>query len=287
MEIGVVLPNNPGITRERVLAWARGIEQGPFSSLAVPDRLDYPNVDQLMTLAAAAAVTERVRLVTQILLSPLRPTPWLVKQVGTLTTLAPGRVVLGVGVGARPADYAAAGVAWERRGRILDEQLDALARARQPADPAQDLGPPPEKVPILMGGASPGALRRLARHGDGYISGGVRPEIYGHEVAATRAAWRQAGREGEPRIVAGTWFASDARHAEAHANREAYFVKGGPPPPVRDEIRRGRDGVRRAIEEFGAIGADELILFPMSTDPAELDVLADAVADLAAPAPVA
>jgi len=282
VEIGVVLPAAlPGVDGETVLEWARRADAGPFSSIAVPDRLDYQNLEPLMTLAAAAAVTSRARLATTILLAPERPTPWVAKEIATLTRFAPGRFVLGIGVGARPIDYDVAGVPWERRGAILDEQLEFLDGLCSPADEIQDLGPICEKVPILIGGASPGALRRLVRWGAGYVSGGIAPQFFTYEVMATKGAWAEAGREGEPRIVAGTWYSSLERYEAAHRNREHYFVKGGPPPQIRDEIRTGRDGILRAIEEFGEAGAHELIFNTMVTDVAELEWLMDVVGDVA------
>ncbi len=278
MHVGVVLPAAlPGVDGETVLEWARMADAGPFSSIAVPDRLDYQNFEPLMTLAAAAAVTTRVKLVTTILLAPERSAPWVVKEIATLTQFAPGRVVLGIGVGARPIDYERAGVPWDQRGRILDEQLDLLETLRDPADPIQDLGPRCEQVPILIGGASKGALRRLVKHGDGYVSGGVKPEIFGYEVMATKGAWAEAGKPGEPQIVAGTWYSSPERFATADANREHYFVKGGPPPFIRDEIRTGRDALLRGMEEFAAAGATEIIWNTMVTDVAELEWLMDAL----------
>lgn len=281
MQVGVVLPSGiPGVDGRTVVEWARRAEAGPFSSVAVADRLRYDNLDLMMTLAAAAAVTERVRLMTNVVLTPLRPTGWLAKQIGTLAALAPGRVSLGVGVGARRQDYDAIGVDWSRRGRILDEQLAYLADRKVVDDP-QSIGPGTGEVEVLIGGASRQALARLVRYGHGYVAGGIKPEFFSAEAAASIAAWRAAGRTGRPRLVAGGWFCSGMEPDDAaSAWLASYFQQGGPPGFVNAGICRGSDGVRAQVRAFREAGADEVVLFPCTADPAELEWLADVVADL-------
>ena len=69
MKIGVGLPATiPGVSGPQVLEWAKRVDSGPFSSLGILDRLVYHNYEPLITLAAAAAVTQRVRLMTTILI---------------------------------------------------------------------------------------------------------------------------------------------------------------------------------------------------------------------------
>src|SRR6478672_11651155 len=111
MRVGVGLPTTvPGTDGRQIPAWARQAEAGPFASLAVLDRLVYDSYDPLAALAAAAAVTERVRLATTIVIGPLHNTARLAKQAASVDALSNGRLVLGLAVGAREDDYAAAGV---------------------------------------------------------------------------------------------------------------------------------------------------------------------------------
>src|SRR4051794_16339640 len=111
MRVGVGLPSGlPGVAGREVIEWARRAGSGPFSSLGVIDRLLYDSYEPLLALAAAAAVTERVRLVTMIVAGPLRATTLLAKATASLDAIAGGRLVLGLAVGAREEDYAAAGV---------------------------------------------------------------------------------------------------------------------------------------------------------------------------------
>jgi alkanesulfonate monooxygenase SsuD/methylene tetrahydromethanopterin reductase-like flavin-dependent oxidoreductase (luciferase family) len=281
MKIGVHLPNAiPGLTGERLLEWARRVDDSSLSSVAVADRLDYATMDGTIALTAAASVTSRVELMSCGFIAPTRPPAIFAKEVASLSLLAPGRFALGVVVGGRTCDYEAAGVPWERRGRILDEALDTLAAMRQPADPPQSLGPQPAPMQVLIGGASPGALRRLVKHGDGYIGGGVSPKIFSFEVGAVRQAWQEAGKPGQPRVVASTWACSPNRADEVEQWRDTYFVKGGPPEFVRAEISCGPDAVLAAVEAYTAEGADEVQFFLGTDDLAELDWLIDTVSPL-------
>ena len=109
MDIGIGLPNAiRGVEGTAILDWARRAEAAGFSSLGTLDRFVYGNCEALVTLAAAAAVTERVRLVTDILIAPLRGTAMLAKQAATVDRLSGGRLVLGLAVGGREDDFVAA-----------------------------------------------------------------------------------------------------------------------------------------------------------------------------------
>ena len=112
MKVGIGLPTTiPGVEPEQVLEWARRAEQAGFSSLGTLDRLVYPNYESLVALAAVAAVTERIGLLTGVLLLPYRQNAALVaKQAATVHRLSHGRFTLGVGLGSREDDYEASGV---------------------------------------------------------------------------------------------------------------------------------------------------------------------------------
>src|SRR5712691_5614109 len=127
MQIGVGLPNGvPGTDGQLLIEWACQADEGPFSSLGVVDRLVYDSYEPLITLAAAAAVTQRVKLVTTIVIAPLHNTSMLAKAVASLDALSGGRLILGLAVGARKEDYVAAGIDYQARGKQLTEQLVTL-----------------------------------------------------------------------------------------------------------------------------------------------------------------
>src|SRR3954462_15377791 len=142
MDIGIGLPNAVlGVDRSGIVDWAREAERAGFASLGTIDRIAFDNYDSLTSLAAAAAVTERIRLTTDILIAPLRQTAHLAKQAATVDHLSAGRLVLGIAVGGREDDYELSGVDFHKRGAIMDRQLDELTTLWNRAATEGDFGP--------------------------------------------------------------------------------------------------------------------------------------------------
>src|SRR5918996_1015545 len=183
MRGGIGLPNGaPGTDGTLLVEWARRAEQGPFTSLGVVDRLRYDAHEPLTTLAAAAAVTERIRLVTMVVIGPLRNPALLAKEAATVQAMSGGRPGPGLGVGARPDDYEAAGIPTAGRG----ERLAAMIRELRDRWDEPD-GPKVDPPPILAGGASDPAVARVALHADGYVHGGGPPRSFARVVERVRA----------------------------------------------------------------------------------------------------
>jgi alkanesulfonate monooxygenase SsuD/methylene tetrahydromethanopterin reductase-like flavin-dependent oxidoreductase (luciferase family) len=275
MNIGVGLPTTtPGATREVLLEWARRADAGPFSSLAVLDRVAYDSVEPFAALAGAAAVTARIRLATMIAIGPLRPTGLLAKQAGSVHVLSGGRLTLGLAVGAREDDYEAAGVELRGRGRRLSEQL-AYLRAGIDAD---RVGPARDGIELLVGGGSGQAYARVARYADGYAHGGGPPRAFAGAAARANAAWRDLGRPGRPRLWGQGYFAlGDVERGNAYL-RDYYAFTG----PFAERIVAENLTSARAIKDFvrgyEQEGCDELVLLPTVADVGELDRLAEVVA---------
>ena len=160
MRIGVGLPSTiPGAPASLSLDWARRADAGPFSTLATLDRLAYDSLDSLTALAAVAAITTRVRIATNILVSPLYTPATLAKAAASLDALSGGRLVLGVAVGGREDDFEVTGAAFGERGKAFDRML---AEWQEIWDD-EAIGPAAHPT-VIIGGSSPAAFRRAAAH---------------------------------------------------------------------------------------------------------------------------
>jgi alkanesulfonate monooxygenase SsuD/methylene tetrahydromethanopterin reductase-like flavin-dependent oxidoreductase (luciferase family) len=279
MDIGIGLPNAVlGVDRKGIVDWARRAEDAGFSSLGTIDRIAYANFESLISLAAAAGVTERIRLMTDILIAPLRPAALLAKQAATIDQLSGGRVTLGLAVGGRPDDYEAIGADFNARGRTFDSQLEEMARIWRGDDivgPQAANGSRPE---LLIGGQSDRAYKRAARYGDGWTLGGGTPDAMSEGIAKMRAAWEEAGRDGRPRCAALMYFVlGDNAEEQARSTLGDYYsFLGEYAERIVEGTAKDAETIRERLAGFEEAGADEVICFPGSPDPAQVELLAQA-----------
>jgi len=106
VKIGIGIPNPvPNTPGSLILDWAKRAEVAGFSGLVTIDRIAYPSYDSLTTLTAAAAATERISLMTNILLAPIYTPVLLAKTAASIDQLSQGRFSLGLAAGGRPDDY--------------------------------------------------------------------------------------------------------------------------------------------------------------------------------------
>jgi alkanesulfonate monooxygenase SsuD/methylene tetrahydromethanopterin reductase-like flavin-dependent oxidoreductase (luciferase family) len=282
MDVGIGLPATiPGVEREQLLEWARRAERRGFPSLGTIDRIVYGNYEPLIALAAAAAVTERIRLATTIMIAPYRANGVLLaKQAASVDHLSGGRLVLGVAVGGREDDYEASGVDFHRRGRDMDRMLDEWQRVwgGESFGTAGAVGPSARPT-LIIGGASDAAFKRAARYADGWVMGGGAPDQFRAGAAKLAEAWAAAGRSGAPRTMALAYFAlGDGAKAAADSYlRDYYAFLGDYAGMVADSAATDASTVRAYVEGFAEAGCDELFLFPCDPDPGQVDLLADAL----------
>ena len=208
LDIGVHLPQYGRVlSADAVTRAARHAEELGFADVWVSDHTvhpaaqDYPSpylLDPLVALTWAAAVTERVRLGTSVLVVPTHEPLALANRLASLDSLSGGRLLLGVGVGWSEAEYDALGHDFASRGPRLDEALDLFETVWRddPAsfhgtyssfDDIRVLPQPAGKIPIWIGGSSEPAYRRAVARGDGYQAVGLKPEQAGPVVARLRA----------------------------------------------------------------------------------------------------
>lgn len=280
MEVGIGLPNVVrGVDRAGILEWSRRAEQAGFASLGTVDRVAYSNYESLVTLAAAAAVTERVRLATDILIAPLRSnTALLAKQAATIDALSGGRLTLGLAVGGRPDDFDVSGVDFHSRGRLFERQLADLTAIWRGEG---GVGPPPargDRPTLLIGGSTQAAIERAARYADGWTLGGGTPEVLAQTLEQLNAAWSEAGRDGKPRSMALFYFAlgGDAERVARESLGHYYAFLGDYVEQIIASTAKDPETIRQYLSGFEAAGADEVICFSVSADLDQVELLAEA-----------
>jgi alkanesulfonate monooxygenase SsuD/methylene tetrahydromethanopterin reductase-like flavin-dependent oxidoreductase (luciferase family) len=285
MDVGVGLPNTiPGTDGPTLIEWAKRAESLGFSTVGTIGRLVYPSYEDLISLAAAAAVTTRIRLTTGVLLSPLYTnTALLAKQAASVDRLSGGRLVLGLGLGGREDDFAASGLTTKGRARLLEEQVAEMRKIWQGEErgTAGAIGPQPvrpEGPQIILGGSTEAGFRRVARIADGWIMGGGTPDMFAQMAPGVDAAWQEAGRPGKPRKLAGTYFSLGA---DGRANADNYLLDYyGWLGPIAKQIAGiaaiDAATVKSYVDGFAANGCDEVVFVPATSDLSQLEMLAEA-----------
>ncbi len=283
MNVGVGLPSAvPHTPASMLVEWAVRAERGPFSSLGVVDRVRYDCYEPMTTLAAAAAVTKTVGLVTMVVIGPLRNNALLAKEAATIDALSGGRLTLGLGVGARAEDYEGSGVSARERGDLLTEQLADLRSYWEGGEvgPMTATGARPR---LLVGGTSDLASLRLARFADGYVHGGGPPKTFARAADKVRTAWAELGRTGSPALWAQGYFAlGDETIVDRGRSymRDYYGFTG----PFAEKIAEGLLTTPQAIAQFvrgyAETGCDELVLLPAVADLEQVDRLQVALSEV-------
>lgn len=290
MEVGVGLPTNlRGTNKELVLRWAARAEEAGFASLCMGERLTYSGYDWVLALTAAASVTSRIRLLSNVIILPIHPPGVVAKQALSLDDYSGGRFSLGVGLGTPLDDYDVAPSPRAGRGKRFEESLRtirALFEGESLVPGTRAIGPAPVRrggPPILLGSNGPKALRRTGAFSDGIVtwSFGADSQEARRMFDVAEESWREHGRAGKPRLVCGCYYSAGPRAA---ADLEAYFreyypkvlpgqveqllaaVRTVTPAAIRDTIRRMEDA-----------GCDEFIFVPVKPDLAHLEGLAEIV----------
>ena len=288
MDIGVALPTNLRHTRkDLVLDWAERAEAAGFASLSLGERLTYAGYDWVVSLTAAAAVTTRIRLLSNVIILPIHPVGLVAKQSLSLDDFSGGRFSLGVGLGTPLDDYDVAPAPRAGRGARFEDSLRALRelwKGESLVDGVRAIGPPPVREggpELLLGANGPRALRRAGPFADGVVtwSFAADPVEARAMFDIVEDSWRESDRKGAPRLLCGCYYAVGP---SAAADLEAYFRDYYPrvlPGQVDDLLRAVRTvtpgAIRDVVAQFADIGCDEFIFVPVLPDIAQLDGLAE------------
>jgi alkanesulfonate monooxygenase SsuD/methylene tetrahydromethanopterin reductase-like flavin-dependent oxidoreductase (luciferase family) len=284
MDLAMTLPTMLPHGRDEIVAWSRGVDEGPWSSLAVPERVTYTSHSLTVQLSAAAALTERVRLWSTLVVLPAHDEVQVAKDMASIDRLSAGRLTIGVGVGGREHDYRAIGGDFGHRWQRMDDQVARMRRIwaqEPPFEGADPVGPPPAQEggpPLVAGVMGPKAIARAARWAAGVDDPTQITSIDRDALAAQRQkvvdAWKDVGRDAPPHFSSSLWYAlgPDAEERlRAYVYRymkifdEGYAEHLASTAPVHSP-----GALRESIEAARDAGCDELFLVPTTADPDEL-----------------
>jgi alkanesulfonate monooxygenase SsuD/methylene tetrahydromethanopterin reductase-like flavin-dependent oxidoreductase (luciferase family) len=272
VRLGIGLPNTlaPDVDRRLLLEWARLADEAGFHVLGTIDKPNYDSLDPLISLAAAAGVTERIRLATTIVQLPNRNEVLVAKQAAVIDRLSEGRLVLGVSQGGRADDFEVFGARFRGRSRRFERQVGRIREVWRDARASDRdrgvLGPAPVQEPappIWVGAGQPKAIERAVRVGDGFLFGTTGAELMAQFTPQLREAFASQGKPNA--TIAGLAYCGVGDDAEAALAEAAHHVlryygqlwtepenliHHGPPEKIAEEVARYADA-----------GIDELILF--------------------------
>lgn len=214
---------------------------------AYPWPYEYPWFEPLTALSAIAAQTQRVRLVTSVLIAPLRPAVFLAKQAATLDVISGGRAELGLGIGWQAEEFAASGIPFTGRRRLIEEQIAACRELWTNAPASFDgrrvrfrdlyslpLPPQGPGLPILLGGGPTETNFRLIAHlASGWLAQAVPPGEFALSTRTLRETWDRAGRSTPCKITLKMALPTVESVADQIALARDYFAAGADTVVVR------------------------------------------------------
>ena len=297
MQVGMSMPvMEPDLDASVLRRWAQLIDEGPFSSLCWGERIAFDNPEALTLLGALAAWTERVPLVTTVVVPQLHDPVLLAKALATGDMLCGGRLTVGVGVGGRHEDYHAVGAdPTTQTMRGLAERVAVMQRVwagEKITDSVLPVGPRPVQPGgprLLVGTIGPKTLRSAARWADGLagITLDLDPIRQNELYDVARDAWAQAGRPA-PHLATSFWFAlGDPAVARDQIHRHLRHYMNWIPVEYVDAMAptTGWAGTEEQLADvlraFAAVGTSEVHLIPTSADLDQLWRVADVVAEFA------
>ncbi|OBF20904.1 luciferase [Mycobacterium kubicae] len=274
--------------------WAQAIDEGPFSSLCWGERIAFDNPDSLTLLGALAAWTERVRLVTTVLVPQLHDPVMLAKALASGDMLCQGRLTVGVGVGGRHEDYQAVGADPESQTmRGMADRVAVMKRVwagEKVTDSVRPVGPAPVQAggpPLLVGTIGPKTVRSAAGWAEGLAGTTLDLDVAKQNELfdVARSAWAQAGKSA-PHLATSFWFAfGSSEDARAQVHRHLRRYMNWIPAEYVDAMAPttgwagSQEELAAVLRKFAEIGTDEVQLIPTSSDIEQLRRAAEVAAD--------
>ncbi len=286
----------PDLDAAILRTWAQIVDDGPFSSLCWGERIAFSNPDSLTLLGALAAWTDRVQLVTTVIVPQLHDPVMCAKALATADMLSGGRLTVGIGIGGRHEDYHAVGA--DPKSQTMRGMAERVAIMRRVwsgekiTESVLPVGPAPVQSGgprLLVGTIGPKTVRSAAAWADGLAGISMDLDVDKENALfdVARDAWSQAGKP-SPHLATSFWFAlGDAEPARDQVRQHLLRYMNWIPAEFVDAIAptTGWSGDEEALavvlRTFEAIGTDEIHLIPTSSDPDELRRVADVAKDFA------
>lgn len=285
----------PDLDAALLRQWAQAIDEGPFSSLCWGERIAFDNPDSLTLLGAISAWTQRVRLVTTVIVPQLHDPVMLAKGLATGDMLSGGRLTVGIGVGGRHEDYNAVGADPKTQTiRGMAERVAVMKRVwagEKTTESVRPVGPSPVQKggpPLHVGTIGPKTVRRAAAWADGMAGTTLDLDVAKQNELfdVARTAWAEAGKP-EPHLATSFWFAfgaADDARGQVHRHLRRYM--NWIPAEYVDAMAPmtgwagTEDDLVAVLKGFADIGTHEVQLIPTSSDIEQLRRAADVVAAL-------
>ena len=210
MKIGMTLPvMEPDLTRKDLEKWTKKIDTGPWSHIALGERILFPNPEFISTLSAVAAWTNRVEIIATVSILTMHNPILSAKQFATIDLLAEGRFTLGVGVGGREEDYTAINSNWsDRRWATLAKNVKTMQSVWS-KDYHKEMGPntfSKAGPQILAGAVGPKAMSMSADFAEGLAGFSFNADLKEINDSFNRVEEAFAQKKISPRLITSFWF---------------------------------------------------------------------------------
>ena len=287
MKIGMTLPvMEPDLSRQDLEDWPLRVDAGPWSHIALGERILFPNPEFISTLSAVAAWTKRVEIIATISVLTMHNPILSAKQFATIDMISEGRFTLGVGVGGREEDYNAIGSTWsDRRWATLSDRVKTMQSVWS-KEYHPSLGPTPFSMngpQILAGAVGPKAMEMSADFADGLAGFSFNADIEEIKDSFNRVQKAFKEKNKSPRLVTSFWFGlGESARPDIQIHLERYLSWMG------DDLARdlaktaGFSGSQSDLNDFlllvKAAGATDVILVPTSKNIEQLILAEEMIA---------
>jgi alkanesulfonate monooxygenase SsuD/methylene tetrahydromethanopterin reductase-like flavin-dependent oxidoreductase (luciferase family) len=289
MKIGMTLPvMEPGLTRKDLEAWARQIDEGPWSHIALGERILFANPEFISTLSAVAAWTSRVEIIATISVLTMHDPVLSAKQFATIDMLSEGRFTLGVGVGGREEDYEAIGADWSQRKWALLEEKVKIMQSIWSKESHPTLGPKlfsSNGPQILAGAVGPKAMEMAVNFSEGLAGFSFNADIQEIKDSFHRVLSAFEHVEKPPRLVTSFWFGlGNSAREDIQIHLKRYLGWMGEDLASMLSNTAGLAGTERDLKDFlleiKEAGATDVLLVPTSKDINQLKAAAEIVSSI-------